>query len=280
MKKMKVNYSTTQNLGDLLNVLIAERILDCEFIHSNRFVCASTGIGSGLGRFFVKDSVLNHTAKGIAARELGKLMPPLRVWSAGFIEYPKEKEFSLRKDVKVASVRGEITKQRLEKILNCKLDNTTTGDGGLLAALLIEKKVEKKYEIGIIPHLREKGLPVFDKIMDANDNTRIIDIAGEPMQILEEIASCEYILSSSLHGLIVSDSFGIPNQRLVVSEKLVGDGYKFDDYYSSFGIKGNVYKITENEKLMMNQIIDNYEITKEVVSQKQKEIVEAFNRYI
>lgn len=275
-----MNYSTTQNLGDLLNVLIAERILDCEFVHSNRFVCVSTGIGSGLGRFFVKDSVLNHTPKGIVARELGKLMPPLRVWSAGFIEYPKEQEFSLRRDVKVASVRGEITRQRLEKILNCKLDDTTTGDGGLLAALLIEKNVEKKYEIGIIPHLREKGLPLFDKIVDANDNIKIIDVAGEPMQVLEEIASCEYILSSSLHGLIVSDSFGIPNQRLMVSEKLVGDGYKFDDYYSAFGIKGNVYKISENGKLKSNSIIDNYEITQDAVSQKQKEIVKAFNMHI
>lgn len=280
MRKVKVNYSTTQNLGDLLNVLIAERILDCEFVHSNRFVCVSTGIGSGLGRFFVKDSVLNHTPKGIVARELGKLMPPLRVWSAGFIEYPKEQEFSLRRDVKVASVRGEITRQRLEKILNCKLDDTTTGDGGLLAALLIEKNVEKKYEIGIIPHLREKGLPLFDKIVDANDNIKIIDVAGEPMQVLEEIASCEYILSSSLHGLIVSDSFGIPNQRLMVSEKLVGDGYKFDDYYSAFGIKGNVYKISENGKLKSNSIIDNYEITQDAVSQKQKEIVKAFNMHI
>ena len=100
------------------------------------------------------------------------------------------------------------------------------------------------------------------------------------MQILEEIASCEYVLSSSLHGLIVSDSFGIPNQRLVVSEKLVGDGYKFNDYYSAFGVKGSIYKLADAGKLEVNEIIDKYEITKDAVETKKKEIVKAFNMYI
>ena len=279
MRKVKVNYSTTLNIGDCLNVLIGERVLETEFIHSNRFVCETTGIGSGLGRFFVKDSILNHTMKGKGAKVVGSFMGPLQVWSAGFIEYPKEKEIPLRTEVNVASVRGELTKKRLEGILGRELD-ATTGDGGLLASCLIEKKVEKEYRLGIIPHLRERDLPIFDKLVAENESIIRIDVADEPMKVLQQIASCECILSSSLHGLIISDSFGIPNQRIIVSERLVGDGYKFDDYYSAFGVEGTSMCIDENSVIDINNIFDNYKISVSAVEQKKNEIIKAFNRFI
>lgn len=279
MKKVRVNYSTTLNIGDCLNVLIGERVLGCEFVHSNRFFCETTGIGSGLGRFFVKDSILNHTVKGRGAKVVGNCSPSLQVWSAGFIEYAKEKEIPLRKNVNVASVRGKLTKERLENILGRKLD-ATTGDGGLLASRLLEKSVEKKYELGIIPHLRERDLPLFDKLLLENQNSVRIDVADEPMEVLQKIASCEYILSSSLHGLIISDSFGIPNRRIVVSDRLVGDGYKFDDYYSSYDVKSNPLYINEQSVINVNEIIDNYKIPFAEVEQKKDEIIVAFNRFI
>jgi hypothetical protein len=37
-----------------------------------------------------------------------------------------------------------------------------------------------------------------------------------------------------MHGLIVADSFGIPNMRVIASESLMGGDYKFRDYYSAF----------------------------------------------
>ena len=39
-----------------------------------------------------------------------------------------------------------------------------------------------------------------------------------------------------MHGLIAADSLGIPNQWFALSEQVIGNGYKFADYYSVFEI--------------------------------------------
>jgi hypothetical protein len=38
-----------------------------------------------------------------------------------------------------------------------------------------------------------------------------------------------------MHGLIVSDAFGVPNRRLCLSQGIISD-YKFIDYYSAFDL--------------------------------------------
>lgn len=45
--------------------------------------------------------------------------------------------------------------------------------------------------------------------------------------------SCKKIVSSSLHGLIVSDSYKIPNRWVSFSDQIAGGTFKFLDYFSS-----------------------------------------------
>jgi pyruvyltransferase len=49
---------------------------------------------------------------------------------------------------------------------------------------------------------------------------------------LEELNSCEYIFSESLHGLIIADAYGIKNAWIKMGGD-VGDGFKYRDYYST-----------------------------------------------
>lgn len=62
---------------------------------------------------------------------------------------------------------------------------------------------------------------------------RIIDPAASPWSVIEQIATCEIVLSQSLHGLIVADALGIPNVWVAPSHDMAGGRFKFDDYFST-----------------------------------------------
>jgi hypothetical protein len=79
--------------------------------------------------------------------------------------------------------------------------------------------------------------PVVRSIRAHHPEVAIIDICGTAASVLEGIGACEAILSSSLHGLIVADSLGIPNHWMELNrgpEPVSGAGFKFRDYYSAF----------------------------------------------
>ena len=59
---------------------------------------------------------------------------------------------------------------------------------------------------------------------------QIIDVCSGTEKFVDEILECENIISSSLHGLIAADAYGIPNARVNVSNKLIGGDFKFKDY--------------------------------------------------
>ena len=63
-----------------------------------------------------------------------------------------------------------------------------------------------------------------------------VDVTGDPADVIAQIAGCEFVFSSSLHGLVVADSYGIPNCWMTMAPALFGGSWKFDDYFSAFGI--------------------------------------------
>lgn len=110
------------------------------------------------------------------------------------------------------------------------------GDPGLLASYWWEgrERPRKRYRVGLIPHYVDRAHRIV-----AHFNTfagvRVIDVFWPIEEVLRTIQECDFILSSSMHGLIVSDSFGVPNRRIRLSSGLISE-YKFVDYYSVFGI--------------------------------------------
>lgn len=62
----------------------------------------------------------------------------------------------------------------------------------------------------------------------------LVNVRADPLRVIELIASSEYVLSSSLYGLIVADALGKPNRWLLLSRLVGGGGFKFRDYFSAF----------------------------------------------
>lgn len=106
------------------------------------------------------------------------------------------------------------------------------GDPGLLAGELVN--VDKEYNLGIVPHWSDTALEhQFTKY-----EPHIIRPNQDALTVISEIGRCKKIVSSSLHGIIVADSFSIP-RRIEYSTTLDKEGglFKFRDYSASLGME-------------------------------------------
>lgn len=154
----------------------------------------------------------------------------VHVWGSGFIEAP---EVSLGRH-HFHAVRGHQTLARLT------LSGTSPalGDPGLLSHLLLPEwsDIPKVNRVGLVPHYKDKLDADVQALAARLPGCCVIDVLDEPVNVLRQIAACQTIVSSSLHGLVVADAFRIPSQWLKCGDRVRGEDFKFRDYYSVFGI--------------------------------------------
>ena len=105
------------------------------------------------------------------------------------------------------------------------------GDPALLYPRFYNPVVEQKYDIGIIAHYVDKQHPWLE--CAESKGVKIIDIQEGINQVVDDIKSCSLIASSSLHGIIAADAYGIPSTWIEFSDDVIGNGFKFRDYYQS-----------------------------------------------
>ena len=149
------------------------------------------------------------------------------IWGAGCISYDKP----FVKPKKVLAVRGPLTRERL---LNAGVYCPEVyGDPALLLSQYYKPNVGKKYKIGIIPHYVDKSCSCINYAK--GQDVCIIDIQNytDFRCFVDQINECEFILSSSLHGIIIADTYGVPNAWVEFSNNIVGNRFKFYDYFLS-----------------------------------------------
>lgn len=134
-------------------------------------------------------------------------------------------------NAKIMALRGELTRDRIGAY-----PSTPLGDPGVVADVLLPQRHYKNYVLGLVPHFKDKGDERIKNLRRRyGDKVLAIDVQRNPIDVIEDIDKCEHIISSSLHGIIVADSLGIPNAWAALSKAVVGDGFKFYDYGSAFG---------------------------------------------
>jgi pyruvyltransferase len=217
---MKLFYYISDNIGDGINPLVFSHFIKAPLTYGNVHWGSTQarneldyciyGIGSILGMIPSSRSVDIVCGSGFIKSD----MVPLPVH-------------------KIISVRGPLTRKKyLDAGMECP---EQYGDLALLFRYIIPPPLtfSKKYKVGLIPHFVDKTLPIVQQAREKG--WKIIDIcqAETPRKFIEEIHECELILSSSLHGIILADSYGIPAYHTNLSNNVIGGEFKFCDYYSS-----------------------------------------------
>lgn len=141
----------------------------------------------------------------------------------------------------IRAVRGPMSRDYLMK-LGHKCPEVY-GDPAILMSCIYTGKGDKKYDVSIIPQLvTEKG--VREKYTDAH----IISMnTNDYKSVIDQIVQSKIIISSSLHGVILADVYGIPS---VWYRGLAKDiDFKYKDYYASTGRKPEIIPTTIEEAM-------------------------------
>ena len=155
------------------------------------------------------------------------------VWGTGalpsYIDYSVPLVFD-----RILSVRGPLTAHLLS--MAGVPEPTVYGDPGLMLSRVFEVHSPKKYRVGLVPHSSDADSAVFQGLRDSIQGSTVIEVRHRDVErFIREISSCDYIISSSLHGIIISDSYGIPNVGIRVGSNVISDYFKFEDYLLSVG---------------------------------------------
>lgn len=153
------------------------------------------------------------------------------IWGTGIINN-HQIPYITGRPTNICAVRGPLTRTALiEKGYDCP---EVYGDPILLISQLYKPNIKKsQYEYGIIPHYTDKNNPTIRELQDKG--FKVIDIQeyNRWQDFVDDIYQCKYILSSSLHGLIVAESYSIPSVWVGFTDYIDGWDFKFKDYYLS-----------------------------------------------
>lgn len=233
-----------KNFGDVLGPYIVEHLSGKEAMYTPL-------LHSGLNKLFILTYLRAIYNRKLSLRELyynfkyligqrpnllitiGSVIdwytnPNCDIWGSGIMS----KNSAISK-ANFYAVRGRYSQLRLKE-LGYKVPESI-GDPALLTPLIYKPRSEKKYALGIIPHFlhyEETNIKL------SSDDILIINLLDDIEKVIEDVHSCENIISSSLHGIIIGHAYQIPSLWFNLSNKWIGgDDIKFADYFSSVGIK-------------------------------------------
>lgn len=265
------NPSDINNFGDALNPILIEKLFSIKNHIKDANHAKLFAIGSILQNLYCKKK---YRFISFFQR---LYLPAAHIWSSGLIT-PPARGCRLKRKIKIFALRGHYTRDILQCHTKQDLSSIPLGDAGLLASDLLIKIPSEAHRVGIIPHLVDEKNELISDLIKLVPGSTLINICGDPFETLNKIASCGIILSSSMHGLIAADSLGIPNQWIKFSDEVIGNDFKFKDYYSVYGLEPKAWdlrmmKVTAADVL---SIPKNYQIKRDHVEKIKRELKQAF----
>ena len=200
------------NLGDYLGYVVVNWMLEKKGLSLDDEVVGTKHlitIGSGGLKMF-QDATIWGT--GIYNGHTNK-------WSERF-HNAKHRHLDIR------SVRGPLTRQVFMD-LGHKCPEVYGDPAILMPLIYTPENVQKTHKYLIIPqYTQETWLRRYikgDMIISMNTD--------DYKSVIDRIVSCEYVISSSLHGIILAESYGVP--AIYYNGRPGRSQYKFKDWYLS-----------------------------------------------
>ena len=225
-----------ENYGDLLSRYLVEKTSGKEtrFVHPKKQPWYKTNKTNLLAI----GSIIHHASKDSV------------VWGSGIIDNDQHIE-----NAHFRAVRGPRTRDYLLELgYNCP---EVYGDPALLLPDYYRPRVSKKYKLGIVPHYHDYDKA--QKIFAGREEVKVVDLLTLDVEATtREILECERILSTSLHGLIVAQAYGISAVRVKMSNKLFGNDIKYTDYLESVGLESYEAELVE-EGISEDRLFDLFQ---------------------
>ncbi len=128
----------------------------------------------------------------------------------------------------VRAVRGRLTAERLGR----DPERFALGDPGILVSRFVRRPA-RRWELGLVPNAHHRGHRLVRALKAAHpERIRVVDVTAPPSRAIAQIAGCDAIVTSSLHGLIAADAYGIPALWVELDPPLYGGDFKFLDHES------------------------------------------------
>lgn len=175
-------------------------------------------------------------ARGRATLLVGSIIQMLNrnnvdIWGSGLMRELSEEQvaaFSRLQNIRVRAVRGELTAAELREKLGWEVPDIY-GDPALLLPRHFPVAA-RGHHIAVVPHLKHRAV-----MRDIANRTLILaDVRGDLETVITQIASARACISTSLHGIIVAQAYGVPWVWLNVTDSPVdGRDFKFDDFFTT-----------------------------------------------
>lgn len=212
---------TTENLGDYLSKVVVSHFMP-KGVKAKGRKKTLYAIGSVIG-FRCQDAV---------------------VWGSGILSaHPVHKNNIRYSSLDIRAVRGPKTRDLLMKWTKGISCPEVYGDPAILMPKIYQPNIqEKRYKISVVFHYEHNKFEIPE-----GEDIHFIDIqTTDYKKFIDEITQSSLVISSSLHGIILAEAYGVPAIALLKKEAIV---FKFEDYYEGTGRKNMVVARTIQEAM-------------------------------
>lgn len=207
-------YRKVNNFGDLIGPLLVEELKQELQLQDKREKGSAK-------RLLTVGSILHFAQQGDV------------IWGTGVNGKITETSYNFT-ELDVRAVRGPLTREfLLKRSIACP---EVYGDPGLVLVRFLPEVTDLSEKpgngIAIIPNFND-----FD---DFRNRDGVINPRLPLFDVVESIAKSEFVIASSLHGIVIAESLGIPAQLLASRHE---PRFKYEDYY--LGTERDGFRVAE-----------------------------------